>query len=145
MAARSKGEVCSRLPAENVVSSPTGGMDVCLLWVLCVVNYRSLRRADHSSRGVLPTVVRRFSWSRNLVNEEATAHWGLSRQKQTNPTVLHITDHFIVKSRVIKKLYSGLPLQSTWYLFLTLCGNHQRALVNQLKKRRCKDTVLLVT
>jgi hypothetical protein len=31
------------------------GMDVCLLWVLCVV--RSLRRADHSSRGVLLSVV----------------------------------------------------------------------------------------
>jgi hypothetical protein len=26
---------------------------------LCVVRYRSLRRADHSSRGVLPTVMRR--------------------------------------------------------------------------------------
>jgi hypothetical protein len=23
-------------------------------------------------------------WSRNLVNEETLAHWGLSRQKQTN-------------------------------------------------------------
>jgi hypothetical protein len=32
-------------------------MDVCLLWVLCVVRYRSLRRADHSSRGVLSSVV----------------------------------------------------------------------------------------
>ena len=42
----------------------------------------SLRRADHSSRGVLPTVMSRV-WSRNLVNEEAMAHWGLSRQKQT--------------------------------------------------------------
>jgi hypothetical protein len=31
-------------------------MDVCLL---CVVKYMSLRRANHSSRGVLPTVVRR--------------------------------------------------------------------------------------
>ena len=39
-------------------------MDVCLLWVLCVVRKRSLRRADHSSRGVLPTVVRRCVWSR---------------------------------------------------------------------------------
>jgi hypothetical protein len=29
----------------------------CLLWVLCVVRYRSLRQADHSSRGVLPSVV----------------------------------------------------------------------------------------
>jgi hypothetical protein len=35
-------------------------MDICLLWVLCVVRYRSLRRGKHSSRGALPTVVRRF-------------------------------------------------------------------------------------
>jgi len=33
----------------------------------------SLRRADHSSRGVLPTVVRRCVWSRNLKSEEAMA------------------------------------------------------------------------
>ena len=51
------------------------GMDVCLLWVLCFVRYRSLRWADHSSRGVLPTVVCRRAWSRNLVNEKALAHW----------------------------------------------------------------------
>jgi len=29
--------VCGRSPAEAVGSNPTGGMDVCLLWVLCVV------------------------------------------------------------------------------------------------------------
>jgi len=58
-------------------------MDVCLLWVFCVVRERSLRRADHSPRGVLLTVVRRCVWSRNLVNEEALAQWGLSRQNQT--------------------------------------------------------------
>jgi hypothetical protein len=40
-----------------VGSNSAGGMDVCLLWVLCFVRYRSLLRADHSSRGVLPTVV----------------------------------------------------------------------------------------
>jgi len=28
--------------------------------------------------------VRRCVWSRNLVNEEALAHWGLLSQKQTN-------------------------------------------------------------
>ena len=32
----------------------------------------------------LPTVVRRCVWSRKLVNEQALAHWGLMRQKQTN-------------------------------------------------------------
>ena len=33
---------------------------------------------------ILPTVERRCVWSRNLVNEEALAHRGLSRQIQTN-------------------------------------------------------------
>jgi hypothetical protein len=37
--------------------------------------------ADHSSRGVLPTVMRRCVWSRKLMNEKVLAHWGLSRQK----------------------------------------------------------------
>jgi len=32
-------------------------MDVCLLWVSCVVRWRSLRWADHPSWGVLLRVV----------------------------------------------------------------------------------------
>ena len=44
-------------PAGIVGSNPAGGMEVSLLWVLCVVRYRSLRRADHSPRGVLPSEV----------------------------------------------------------------------------------------
>jgi len=32
-------------------------MDVCLLRILCIVRYSSLLQADHSSRGVLPSVV----------------------------------------------------------------------------------------
>ena len=74
MAAGSKAWVYGRSPAEIVGSNPTGGMDHYLLWVLFVVRRRSLRRADHSSRGLLPTVVRRCVWSRNLVNEETLAH-----------------------------------------------------------------------
>jgi len=35
--ARSKAYVYDRSPAEIVGSNPTGGMDVCLLRVLCVV------------------------------------------------------------------------------------------------------------
>ena len=38
-------------------SNPDVGKDVCTLWVLCVVRYRFLRRADHPSRGVLRNVV----------------------------------------------------------------------------------------
>ena len=38
--------------------------------------------ADHSSRGVLPTVVRRCERSRNLMKEEAMARIGSQRQKK---------------------------------------------------------------
>jgi hypothetical protein len=62
-------------------------MDVCLLWVLCVVRQRSLRRADYSSRGVLPTVVRRCVWSRNLKNEEAMTRVGSQKKKKKKPEV----------------------------------------------------------
>jgi hypothetical protein len=39
VAARSKAWVGGRSPAETeiVSSNPTSGIDVCLLWVLCVV------------------------------------------------------------------------------------------------------------
>jgi hypothetical protein len=57
VAARSKVWVCGRSLTRIVGSNLTGGMDVCLLLVLCVVRYRSLRRADRLSRGVLPTLV----------------------------------------------------------------------------------------
>ena len=82
MAARSKAYVCDRSSAEIVSSNPTGHMNVSVLWVLCIVRQMCLWLADHSSRGVLPTVVRRCVCSRNLLNEEALPHWGLLRQKQ---------------------------------------------------------------
>jgi len=41
-ACRSKAWVCGRSPAENVGSNPTGGMDVYLLWMLCVLSGRGL-------------------------------------------------------------------------------------------------------
>jgi hypothetical protein len=54
----------------------------CLSAVSVVCCQRRLRRANHSSRGVLPTVMRRFDLSRNLVKEESLAHWGLLRQNK---------------------------------------------------------------
>jgi hypothetical protein len=56
VAAQSKDLVCNCSLTGIVVSNPAGGMDVCLLWVLCVVSWKSLRRAGPSSRGVLPRV-----------------------------------------------------------------------------------------
>ena len=79
VAARSKAWVCDRWVAGTVGSNPTDDMDDCFLWVLCIV-----RRADHSSRGVLPTVMRRCVWSRNLKNEEAMAGVGPQRHRKEN-------------------------------------------------------------
>jgi len=42
VAARSKEYVCGRSPAEIVGSNPTGGMEVCVFWVLCVLSGRGL-------------------------------------------------------------------------------------------------------
>ena len=57
VALRSKAGYYGRSLDGIVVSNPAGGMDVCLLRVLCVVRYGSLRRADHTSIGDLPSVV----------------------------------------------------------------------------------------
>ena len=54
--ARSTGWVCeSRLP-KTAGSNPANVLDVRLWWVLCVVTWRSLGRADLSSKEVLPCV-----------------------------------------------------------------------------------------
>jgi hypothetical protein len=42
--------VCGPSPAGTAGSNPARGIDVCLLWVLCIDRYRSLGRADPSSR-----------------------------------------------------------------------------------------------
>ena len=61
VAAWSKAWVCGRSPAGIAGSNPAGGMDVSLslslLWMLCVVRYRSLWWDDHSSGGDLPIFV----------------------------------------------------------------------------------------
>ena len=57
MAARSKAWVYGRSFAGIVGSNAGGGMDVCLLWVLCDFRLRLLRRVDRASKGVLPNVV----------------------------------------------------------------------------------------
>ena len=45
-----------------------------------------MRRADHSSRGVLPTVVRRCVCSINLKNEEAMTRLGSQRHRKKKLT-----------------------------------------------------------
>jgi hypothetical protein len=56
-AARPKARVCDSSLAGIVGSNPAGDMHASPLRVLCVFRHRSLYRADHSPRGVLPSVV----------------------------------------------------------------------------------------
>ena len=42
LAARSKAYICGRSPAEIVGSNATGGMDVFMLWMLCMLSGRGL-------------------------------------------------------------------------------------------------------
>ena len=57
VAARCKVRICGRLLSGIACSNPAGVIDVYLFSLLSFVTKRSLRRADHSSRGALPSVV----------------------------------------------------------------------------------------
>ena len=57
VAARYMAWVFGCLLARNVGSNPTGVVDECLLRMLWVVRLSSLRRADHQSKAVLPSVM----------------------------------------------------------------------------------------
>ena len=58
VAARSKTSGWGRSLAGIVGLNPAEDMDVCLLGLLCFARLTPMRRADHSTRGVIPTVVR---------------------------------------------------------------------------------------
>ena len=57
VSARSRAWVCGRSLPGIAGSNPAGGMQVCLLWVLCVVRQRSPRRVDNLFQGVLPSAL----------------------------------------------------------------------------------------
>ena len=54
VAARSKAWVCGRSFVGTASWKPAGGVDTCERCLLC--SYKSLRRADPSSRGALPSL-----------------------------------------------------------------------------------------
>ena len=75
------------------VRIPSGAwMPVSCECFVVVVRKRSLWRAYHSSKGVLPTVVHRWVWSRKT--SWIRSSWptgGLTRQKQSSIRVVPIT------------------------------------------------------
>ena len=60
-------------------------------------------RADHSSRGVLLTVVRRGVWSRNLKYEKAVTRIGPQRHKKKgqNPTIYNYTQLYTTQLYIV--------------------------------------------
>jgi hypothetical protein len=82
VAARSKAWVYGRLPVDIVGSNPTGGMDVCLLWVLSGRGLcdEPITRPEESYR--LWCVVVCDLEKTNLVNEEVKTHKGGYRAKR---------------------------------------------------------------
>ena len=84
VASSSKACVCGHSLAEIAGSNPAGCMDVCRLWVLCVIRQRSatgrsITRPEESYR-----VWCYWAWSLNLKNEETLAHWGCRTPKHSN-------------------------------------------------------------
>ena len=136
-------------------------MDVCLLWVLCVVRYRFLRRIDHSSRGVLPTVARRCVWSRNLENEEAKARyravkiqpqWVVTPRKQTTSNtkvkilfVIAAIDSIQNHHQRHMTIKRGLNKESLlWEYFVSRCSKVSRNKYKYTIRRRLSLHYILV-
>jgi hypothetical protein len=84
VAARSMAWICGRSHAENAGSKPTRDIGVCLLRILCVFRYRSLRRASHSSGGDLPSEVR-LSVISKPKNWKSLGPLRLLSHERTNP------------------------------------------------------------
>jgi hypothetical protein len=78
--------------------------EVCLLWVLWLVRYASLPRTDHSSGGVLLSMVSNSVWSWSLENEEALAHYGLlHRGKKLRFRDLGLLDGYMMDTALIPR------------------------------------------
>jgi len=83
VAARSKAYVYGRSPAEIVSSNPTGGHGCwSVVSVVCCQVEVSCDELITRRRGVLPAVLRRCVWSRNLKNEEAMTRVGSKRHRK---------------------------------------------------------------
>jgi hypothetical protein len=77
VAERSKTRVCGRSLAGIAGLNPAGVVDVCLVWMLCIVRQKFLRWADPSSGEDLPAVMCYHVCSRKLMNQAALARVGL--------------------------------------------------------------------
>ena len=89
IATPSKAWVCGRSPTGIGFSDSCQAMDISLLWLSCVVRYRSLGRVDHSSRGVLLSVVCQCDREASIMRRS----WP-TRSCRAMKIIHPITDHY---------------------------------------------------
>jgi hypothetical protein len=90
-------------------------VDDCLLWVLCVVRYRSLRRADRPSRWFLPSVMCLFVKPQQWRKKPQLNEGCCATEKNNNSNSKHITLISVFTNMVVR--YSKLTL--CWYGYFT--------------------------
>ena len=73
---------------DKIISFPKHPVRRSFMFYLSLLYNKVLRRADHSSIGVLPAVVRRCVLSRNLMDEEDMASVGPQCQKKDKYRVI---------------------------------------------------------
>jgi len=87
----------------------------CVFWVLCVVRQRSLRRTDHSSRGVLPSLVclpecEQGTSHRRPRPTRTVEPWEKKKTIKVNKTCDHNIQYSLIMDRNIKfvvGIYTG--------------------------------------
>jgi hypothetical protein len=100
-----------------IFSNPTGGMDICLL---CVVRQRSLRRADHSPKVVLPTVARRCVIKEPRGRGGHSPHWAAEPVKKKYIfNIIILWDH----RRICGQALTEMSLYGACVIFLENEGN----------------------
>jgi hypothetical protein len=88
-------------------------------YVLIVLAF--LRRADHSSRGVLPTLVCHSVWSRNLENDEAkTRKWAVKAGKRRRRTLSWVLPFVLIVQHTQHKRLCPRRI-SFFFVFTVLC------------------------
>jgi hypothetical protein len=108
----------------------------------------SLRRADHSSRRVLPTLVLLCVWSRNLKNGEAIAHWGglLHQKQKTNqylPLNLFLWPVLATDWNILKGSFVETKYQMKETILRTLKQLHQNTYEYNFKRQTFRKTFII--
>jgi hypothetical protein len=87
---------------DKIISFPNHPVRRSFMFYLALLYNKVLRRADHLSRGALPTVVCRCVWSRNLMDEEVMARAGPQRQKKDKYNKVNLYNIILIKYVYVK-------------------------------------------